>query len=84
MFIIQGEYYEEIVILLLGIVSLLSGMGKVQAAAVKVTDSLGTELVFEQTPERVVVLGYSEYDTLKALGLEELVVGAPKKTFPHI
>lgn len=45
----------------------------------KVTDSLGTELVFEQTPERVVVLGYSEYDTLKALGLEELVVGAPKK-----
>lgn len=75
---------KKIVILLLGIVSLLSGMGKVQAAAVKVTDSLGTELVFEQTPERVVVLGYLEYDTLKALGLEELVVGAPKKTFPHI
>ena len=69
---------KKIVILLLGIVSLLAGMGKVQAAAaVKVTDSLGTELVFEQTPERVVVLGYSEYDTLKALGLEELVVGAP-------
>ena len=76
---------KKIVILLLGIVSLLAGMGKVQAAAaVKVTDSLGTELVFEQTPERVVVLGYSEYDTLKALGLEELVVGAPKKNVPHI
>lgn len=73
---------KKIVILLLGIVSLLAGMGKVQAAAVKVTDSLGTELVFEQTPERVVVLGYSEYDTLKALGLEELVVGAPKKNVP--
>ncbi|WIK66398.1 siderophore ABC transporter substrate-binding protein [Globicatella sanguinis] len=56
-------------------------MVKVQAA-VKVTDSLGTELVFEQTPERVVVLGYSEYDTLKALGLEELVVRAPKKNVP--
>lgn len=68
---------KKIVILFLGLVSLLAGKVEVQATDVKVTDSLGTELVFEQTPERVVVLGYSEYDTLKALGLEELVVGAP-------
>lgn len=73
---------KKIVVLLLGLVSLLTGMVKVQASEVKVTDSLGTELVFEQTPERVVVLGYSEYDTLKALGLEKLVVGAPKKNVP--
>lgn len=81
-FIIQGEYYENIVNLFLGLVSLLAGKVEVQATDVKVTDSLGTELVFEQTPERVVMLGYSEYDTLKALGLEELVVGAPKKNVP--
>lgn len=73
---------KKLVVLLLAFVSLLAGMVKIQAAEVKVTDSLGTELVFDQTPERVVVLGYSEYDTLKALGLEELVVGAPKKNVP--
>jgi len=33
-------------------------------------------------PQRVVVLGYPAYDTLKVLGLEDSIVAAPKKAQP--
>lgn len=36
----------------------------------------------DQTPKRVAVLGFPAYDTLKALGLEDLIVAAPKDLVP--
>jgi len=36
----------------------------------------------ETPPNRVVVLGYPAYDTLKVLGLEDSIVAAPKKDQP--
>lgn len=73
---------KKLVVLLLGLVSVFMVVINVEAAEVTVTDSLGTKLVFDKTPERVVVLGYSEYDTLRALGLEDKIVGAPKTNVP--
>lgn len=39
-------------------------------------------LELDKTPERVAVLGYSAYDTLKALELEDKIVAAPKGLEP--
>lgn len=51
-------------------------------AQVTATDSRGEEVTVESTPERVITLGYPEFDTLRALGLEDLVVAAPVYSTP--
>lgn len=52
-------------------------------AQTKITDSQGRELLFDNQPEKVVVLGYSELDSLKALGLIDKIVGAPLANVPE-
>lgn len=45
-------------------------------------DSRGEEVTVEETPQRVITLGYPEFDTLRALGLEDVVVAAPVYSTP--
>ncbi|MFK8243757.1 MULTISPECIES: ABC transporter substrate-binding protein [unclassified Facklamia] len=71
-----------VVVLLMLVASLMSGYTSVSAQSVTVQDSRG-DVTVESTPKKVVVLGYAEYDTLRALGLESLVVGAPMKRVPQ-
>lgn len=41
------------------------------------------KITFDTLPSRIVTLGYDAYDTLRALGVENLVVGAPKHRIPE-
>lgn len=49
---------------------------KLVTAEVTVSDING-EVSLKEAPERIVTLGFPEYDSLRALGLEDLVVAAP-------
>lgn len=51
-------------------------------AQTSVTDSRGEEVTVDSTLQRVITLGYPEFDTLRALGLEDLVVAAPVYSTP--
>lgn len=42
----------------------------------------GKTLSLDGIPERIAVLGYPDYDTIKALGLESAIVAAPKSKVP--
>lgn len=41
------------------------------------------KITLNQSPSRIVTLGYEAYDTLRALGVENLIVGAPKHRIPE-
>lgn len=41
------------------------------------------KITLDTLPSRIVTLGYDAYDTLRALGAENLVVGAPKHRIPE-
>lgn len=57
--------------------------GKAAAADLTLTDVSGKETTLEAVPQRVVVLEYAALDTLHTLGLDQNVVGVPKKTLPE-
>lgn len=59
---------------------LLASPGRSSAATV---DGLGRTLNLTQSPERIVVLGYSELDSLLALGAGDLIVGGPSANMPE-
>lgn len=73
---------KRVLVCYLFLVSLFLGVSQVYAESIMVKDSRGTELVLEASPSKVVVLGYAEYDTLRTLGLKNIIVGAPKSNTP--
>ncbi|MBD3949364.1 ABC transporter substrate-binding protein [Tuanshanicoccus lijuaniae] len=71
------KIFVAVVVLLMAV----TAMQSVSAAPVTVQDSRG-DVTLSAVPRKVVVLGYAEYDTLRALGVASTVVGAPKTNIP--
>ena len=59
--------------------SLFALSGVVQAADITVENSVGKQVV-PQNPQRVVVLDFGAADTLRALGVQDKVVGFPQSS----
>ena len=57
--------------------SLFALSGVVQAADITVENSVGKQVV-PQNPQRVVVLDFGAADTLRALGVQDKIVGFPQ------
>lgn len=57
-------------------------VSQVGFAQMSVEDGQGNTIELTNEVKKIVVLGYSEFDTLRAIGLEERVVGAPKGNLP--
>lgn len=58
-------------------------LGNPASADLTLMDFSGQETTLEAVPQRVVVLEYAALDTLHTLGLDQAVVGVPKKTLPE-
>lgn len=73
---------KKLMLVCLLLVNVFTGMSVVSAEDKGFTDSRGVEVTLEQVPSKVVVLGYAEYDTLRELGLETSIIGAPTTNTP--
>lgn len=59
------------------------GEGVQTSDVVKITDSDGEEVAVPINPKKVVVFDMGSLDTIKALGKEDTVIGAPVETIPN-
>lgn len=73
---------KKILLVLITVLGWIVSPLMVDAETLTVTDATG-EITLDTNIEKIVVLGYSEYDTLRELGLENLIVGAPKAMVPE-